>query len=199
MNTPGTGSVHAHNTAEAEAALDTMDAAVFVLTADPPASASERELMTRVAGGSVRMFVVLNKADYLARDELGEALAFAAQVAGEAAGQPVRVYPLSARAALADGQGADPGFAAFWDDFAAYLDQGRAPDLRRSAAAHARRLAGALRDEADLTRRAAELRTGDAAQRVADFTARLAAVAVRRRDAADLVRAGSARMLAGVE
>ena len=198
VDTPGTGSVHAHNTAEAEAALDTMDAAVFVLTADPPASASEREFMTRVAGGSVRMFVVLNKADYLARDELGEALAFAAQVAGEAAGQPVRVYPLSARAALADGQGADPGFAAFWDDFAAYLDQGRAPDLRRSAAAHARRLAGALRDEADLTRRAAELRTGDAAQRVADFTARLAAVAVRRRDAADLVRAGSARMLAGL-
>ena len=43
-----------------------MDAAVFVLTADPPVSASERELMARVAELSVTMFVVLNKADYLA-------------------------------------------------------------------------------------------------------------------------------------
>lgn len=34
VDTPGTGSVYAHNTAEAEAALDTMDAAVFALTAD---------------------------------------------------------------------------------------------------------------------------------------------------------------------
>ena len=39
VDTPGTGSVYAHNTSAAEAALDTMDAAVFVLTADPPASA----------------------------------------------------------------------------------------------------------------------------------------------------------------
>ena len=50
VDTPGTGSVYAHNTATAEAALETMDAAIFVLTADPPVSASERELMGRVAG-----------------------------------------------------------------------------------------------------------------------------------------------------
>ncbi|MGD0927471.1 MAG: dynamin family protein [Streptosporangiaceae bacterium] len=195
VDTPGTGSVYAHNTSAAEAALDTMDAAVFVLTADPPASASERELLARVAGGSVRMFVVLNKTDYLAAGELAEALDFATRVAGEAAGQPVRVYPVSARTALLEGAGADPGFAAFCADFTAYLDQGRAADLRLSAAAHARRLARSLRDEVDLARRAAEMRTGDAAERVGAFTARLAAVAVRRRDAADLVRAESARML----
>jgi hypothetical protein len=44
VDTPGTGSVYAHNTSEAELALETMDAAVFVLTADPPVSASERDL-----------------------------------------------------------------------------------------------------------------------------------------------------------
>ena len=53
VDTPGTGSVYAHNTAEAELALETIDAAVFVLTADPPVSASERDLMSRVAGLSV--------------------------------------------------------------------------------------------------------------------------------------------------
>jgi GTP-binding protein EngB required for normal cell division len=193
VDTPGTGSVYAHNTSAAEAALETMDAAVFVLTADPPMSASERELMTRVAARSVRVFVVLNKADYLTAGGLAEAVEFTGQVAAEAAGGPVRVYPLSARAALSEGH--DAGFAAFAADFAAYLDQGRAGDLRLSAAGHARRLACSLRDEVAVARRAAELRSGDAAGQVEAFAARLAAVAERGQHSAGLVRAESARML----
>ena len=196
VDTPGTGSVHAHNTAEAEAALGTMDAAVFVLTADPPVSASERELMARVAKLSVTTFVVLNKADYLAGGELAEALEFTAQVAAGAAGRPVRIYPLSARAALADGD--DPGFAAFAADFTTYLAQERAADLRASVAAHARRLAASLRDEATLARHAAQMRTGTAAGRVDEFAASLAAVRERRQDAADLAAAESTRMLAAL-
>lgn len=196
VDPPGTGSVYEHNTAAAEAALETMDAAVFVLTADPPMSASERELMTRVVARSVRLFVVLNKADYLTAGELAEAVQFTAGLAAGAAGGPVRVYPLSARAALS--QGYEAGFAAFAADFAAYLDQGRAADLRLSAAGQARRLAGSLRDEVVLARRAAELRSGDAAGQVELFAARLAAVAERRQQAAGLVRAESARMLAGL-
>ena len=224
VDTPGTGSVYAHNTAEAELALETMDAAVFVLTADPPVSATERELMSRVARLSVSMFVVLNKADYLAAGpdgpsayaaylldghagsdargdsramgELAEAVEFTARVAADAAGRPVRVYPVSARAALS--AAGDPGFAAFTADFTAYLEDGRASDLRLSVAGHARRLAGALRDEADLARRATQMRSGEAAARVEAFSARLAAVAGRRQDAADLAAAESARLLAGL-
>jgi GTP-binding protein EngB required for normal cell division len=212
VDTPGTGSVYAHNTAEAELALETMDAAVFVLTADPPVSASERDLMSRVARLSVSMFVVLNKADYLSADasphslpaggalgvqhsgELSEALEFTTKVAAEAAGHKVRLYPLSARSALT--AAGDPGFTAFAADFAAYLDSGRASDLRLSVAGHAERLARSLLDEAALTRRAAQMRTGEAAGRVDAFRARLAAVAVRRQNAADLAAAESARMLA---
>ena len=213
VDTPGTGSVYTHNTAEAELALETMDAAVFVLTADPPVSASERDLMSRVARLSVSMFVVLNKADYLSADvsparsvdgrldghrrsELAEALEFTASVAAEAAGRPVRLYPLSARAALT--AAGDPGFTAFAADFDGYLDSGRASDLRLSVAGHAERLARSLLDEADLTRRAAQMRTGEAAGRVDAFRARLAAVAARRQDAADLAAAESARMLSAL-
>jgi GTP-binding protein EngB required for normal cell division len=213
VDTPGTGSVYAHNTAAAELALETMDAAVFVLTADPPVSASERDLMSRVARLSVSMFVVLNKADYLSADappagsadgaldghrrsELAEALEFTAGVAAEAAGRPVRLYPLSARAALT--AAGDPGFTVFAADFASYLESGRTADLRLSVAGHAERLARSLLDEADLTRRAAQMRTGEAAGRVEAFRARLAAVAVRRQDAADLAAAESARLLAAL-
>ena len=203
VDTPGTGSVYAHNTAAAEAALETMDAAIFVLTADPPVSASERELMARVAGLSVTMFVVLDKADYLAgygradangSSEFTEALEFTVRVASEAAGHPVRVYPLSARAALS-GVG-DPGFTTFAADFAGYLHQGGAADLRLSVAAHARRMAESLRDETVLARHAAQTRIGSAADRVEEFTARLAVVGTRRQDAVDLARAESARLLA---
>lgn len=221
VDTPGTGSVYAHNTAEAETALESMDAAVFVLSADPPVSASERDLMGRVASLSVTMFVVLNKADYLApapgtaagqpgcaegarhragqregarpENELAEALEFTARVAGEAAGRPMWVYPMSARAALAGED--NPGFATFAADFSRYLETGRTADVRLSVAAHARRLAGALRDEVDLARRAAEMRSGEAAGRVEAFRARLAEVGGRRWDAADLAIAESARML----
>lgn len=203
VDTPGTGSVYEHNTIEAEAALGTMDAAVFVLTADPPVSASERALIKTVAARSVAMFVVLNKADYLDGDrtgqdgasgsDLAEAMEFTARVAGEAAGRPVRVYPVSARGALTSR--GDPGFAAFAADFCSYLDTGRAADLRLSAIGHARRMAGSLQDEVWLARRAAQMRTGDAAERVAAFTSRLAAVTECRRDAGGLAAAESARML----
>jgi small GTP-binding protein len=193
VDTPGTGSVYGHNTAEAEAALKSMDAAVFVLTADPPVSASERELIARVARLSVAMFVVLNKADHLSGAELAEVAEFTAGVAARAAGRRVRVYPVSARAALA-GSG-DAGFAAFEADFTAYLDGRRAEDLRRSVEGHARRIAGSLRDEVLLARRAAQLRGTEAAERVRAFAARLAVVRDRRRDAADLAAAESRRLL----
>jgi small GTP-binding protein len=194
VDTPGTGSVHEHNTAAADSALPTMDAAVFVLTADPPVSATERDLLSRVAGLSVSRFVVLNKADYLDERGLAEALDFTGRVVAEATGEPARVYALSARAALT-GAG-DAGFDLFAADFRAYLETGRAADLERAAAAHLRRLTGSLLDEVTLARRAAQMRDGAAAERVAAFTGRLRAVQERGQDAGDLAAAESRRMLA---
>jgi small GTP-binding protein len=194
VDTPGTGSVHAHNTAAADDVLPTMDAAIFVLTADPPVSAAERDLLARVHALSVTTFVVLNKADYADAAGLAEALQFTERIAGQAVGGPVRVYPISARAALS--AAGDAGFAAFAADFGAYLDTGRTADLRRSAAGQLRRVASAGIDEIALARRAAEMRSSDAAGRVAAFTARLAAVRERGAAAADLAVAESKRMLA---
>src|SRR5580693_2715802 len=73
VDTPGTGSVFAWDTAAAHEALETMDAAVFVLTADPPVSAAERDLYVKVSGMSVVTFTVLNKADHLDAAGLTEA------------------------------------------------------------------------------------------------------------------------------
>jgi len=199
VDTPGTGSVFAWDTEAAHDALETMDAAVFVLTADPPVSASEQDLLRRVAELSVRTFVVLNKADYLDEAGLAEAVGFTQQVLravpgpADGAGASGAVYPMSARAALTPA--GDPGFAAFAADFAAYLKTSRLSDLRLSAAGQARRIAASLQDEVALTRRAAQMRAGDAAQRVEEFGARLAEVAIHSRDAVAVVGAESGRLL----
>ncbi len=146
VDTPGTGSVFEWDTQTAHEALRSMDAAVFVLTADPPVSAGERDLLGQVAELSVTTFAVLNKADHLDEAELAEAVEFTRWVLGEA-GHPGMVYPMSARAAL---RGGDDGFAAFQTDFTAYLSARRKADLARR---RWRRLAGspcsAGRGEAD--------------------------------------------------
>jgi hypothetical protein len=191
VDTPGTGSVFEWDTEAAHEALGSMDAAVFVLSADPPVSASERDLLGQVTGLSVTTFAVLNKADHLDRPGLAEAAKFTRQVLGET-GHAGKVYPMSARAALG---GHDPGFAEFEADFTAYLSSRRKADLRSSAVAQARRIAGSLLDEVALTRRAAQMRAGDAAGRVEQFTARLAEVTVHSRDAVAVVNAESARLL----
>jgi small GTP-binding protein len=196
VDTPGTGSVHSQNTAEADHAITTMDAAIFVLSTDPPVSASERDLIARVAGASVSMFVVLNKADRLSGTDLTEVLDFTEEVTARAAGQPVAIYPVSARAALSDA--GDPGFARFLADLTGYLDARRASDLRRSVERHARRMALSLRDEVLLSRRAGRSQGAEADQRVQAFAARLAEVRDHRRDAADLVAAEARRMLAAL-
>ena len=191
VDTPGTGSVFEWGTETAHEALRSMDAAVFVLTADPPVSASERDLLGRVAGLSVATFAVLNKADHLDEAGLAEAVEFTRRVLGEA-GHHGTVYPMSARAALG---GRDNGFAAFGADFTGYLSARRETDLRASAVAQGRRIAGSLLDEVRLTRRAAEMSAGDAAQRVEQFTARLSEVTVHSRDALIVVDGESARLL----
>jgi GTP-binding protein EngB required for normal cell division len=193
VDTPGPGSVHAHNTEAADLALPTMDAAIFVLAADPPVSAAERDLLSRVADLSVALFVLLNKADYLDEAGLAEALEFTTEVGSQAAGRPVRVYPMSARAAL--GGDSDPGFAAFAADFLTYLNTSRARDLEIAVAGHVRRVAQLMLDEAALAERAAQLPRAIAAQRVTAFGARLAAVADHCSDAADRVAAQSRRLL----
>jgi len=194
VDMPGAGSVHAHNTAAADAALPSMDAAIFVLTADPPVSATERELLRRVSGLSVALFIVLNKADYLTDDiSLAEAHEFTVRVVSDATGRAERVYALSARQALS--ATGDAGFAAFAEDFAAYLDSGRMTGLEASVGRHARRYAQQLLDEVALAQRAAQLAGDQAAEQIAAFSAQLDAVKSHRTDAEDRATAQSKRLL----
>lgn len=198
VDTPGAGSVFAHDR-EAEKALTTMDAAVFVLTADPPLSASERNLLASVTQASVRTFLVLNKADRLLGAELAEVTAFVADATSELLGRVPVVYPCSARRALEgrlSGTG-DPGSGVprLEADFVAYLRNGRRQGLQQSVARRGRLLAGQALDGVRLRKRLLSMRTEEASARVAAFQRRLDRIGQHGTDAVDLAAAGARRLL----
>ena len=74
VDTPGIGSIFAHNTETALAFLGQVDAAIFVLAADQPLSQTEGELIQTAAARIPQIFFVLNKLDQLGEDEGGRVL-----------------------------------------------------------------------------------------------------------------------------
>jgi GTP-binding protein EngB required for normal cell division len=197
VDTPGVGSVHDRSAAAAVDALDTMDAAVIVLTADPPISASERDFLHRVRGSSVALFCVLNKTDRLDPTELDEVAAFTTAVVGAATGRATRLYLCSARTSLIRPAGIDdPGVAALRQDLTRYLTDRADSDLARSVAGHAARITARLADQARLTHRAITLRAQDAQTQLDAFADQLTAVQARHRDALDLADRAVSRALA---
>jgi len=207
VDTPGVGSVHAHNTAEATAALDRMDAAIFVLSADPPISASERALLRRLRSQAVRVFCVLNKTDRLTGAELAEAAAFTRTVLAAEFGADtdadgdgdagVVLYPLSARPAP-DGR-RDSGFTAFAVAFTDYLATAGPADLGRSVAGRGGSLARALAETQQATLATLALSGQDLDSRLNSFNQTLAEVGRRRIETAAIAAAAFDRLQADTD
>ena len=65
IDTPGVGSVYSHNTDVAYNYLPQVDAAIFVVTVDPPLSAAEQEFLKDIREYVHKLFFVLNKIDYV--------------------------------------------------------------------------------------------------------------------------------------
>jgi GTP-binding protein EngB required for normal cell division len=171
VDTPGVGSVHEHNTRSTDVYLPSLDAAVLVTSADPPISGAERGFLQRVLEYAVRLFVVLNKADYLAAGDLKRTVAFTEQVVREVLpGWPGPVYPLSAR----PGTGDPEGLRRFGADLARFLQEERAAVVTDSARRSAARGLGSPQLALELQRRAAAMSAEELARR-----ARFAAVVDR--------------------
>ncbi|NES16993.1 MULTISPECIES: dynamin family protein [Micromonospora] len=192
VDTPGVGSVFARSAAATTTALDTMDAAVFVVSADPPISGNERAFLTEVRDRSVALACVINKIDNVLAADRDEVVAFTTGVVTETVHREVPVFPVSARQALAGG---DSGIGALRRWLTEDLRARRGHDLAASVAGHTARIVGRLHDAALLRRRAAELTAAQAGDRVELFAQRLDAVAQQRRDDLDIAAATVARML----
>jgi hypothetical protein len=120
IDTPGIGSTHQHNTDAALSVLPECDAAIFVTSADPPMTEAELAYLERARTKAARMYFVLNKADYLGKQDLDIAVGFLEELLRKATGeaQPA-VYCVSALSGLRAKQSHDPaaleasGIAAF--------------------------------------------------------------------------------------
>ncbi len=154
-DTPGVGSIHESTTREASRLLSEVDAAIFVLSPDPPVSAVELAFLRAVSEHAAKFFFVLNKVDLVPPDELEALTDYLARALRERAGfaQPT-IYRVSARRALEQHRDApepaagDPGLSQLVVDLTGYLGRGRATALRESAgrraARYGRRLLGAV-------------------------------------------------------
>ncbi len=102
IDTPGIGSTLAHNTETTLAFLSEVDAALFLVSADPPLTAVELEFLRAVRQRARRLFFLLNKVDYLTPPEQAEALHFLQATLRQAGIEDgdLQIFPVSARLAL---------------------------------------------------------------------------------------------------
>jgi hypothetical protein len=189
VDTPGTGSVHTHNTAAARQSYESLDAAIVVVSADPPISAAERDLLVEVDRLAVQTFIVLNKADQLDEAELAEAVAFTRTACARALGRAVHVYPCSARRG-----GDDAGHLAFEKTYRDYIAERASSDLDAALTGHFARLATAMLDTVMLTEWGLHLAADASTDRVQLFADRVSAVGEQRRGLADRAWAAKRRV-----
>lgn len=83
IDTPGIGSTFTHNTEATLNFLPQCDAALFVVSADPPLTEVEAEFLKAVTARIKRMFFIFNKVDYLDETERKVALSFFEKVLTE--------------------------------------------------------------------------------------------------------------------
>jgi hypothetical protein len=83
IDTPGIGSTFTHNTEATLNFLPQCDAALFVVSADPPLTEVEAEFLKAVRSRVSRLFFIFNKMDYLNEREKEAALAFFRKVLAE--------------------------------------------------------------------------------------------------------------------
>jgi GTP-binding protein EngB required for normal cell division len=110
IDTPGIGSTYRHNTMATLNFLQQCDAALFLISADPPITEVELDFLRQVKEKVPRLFFVLNKIDYLNDRELEEALCFYKQVLADEVGwnSAFPVFCVSARQGLDAKEAQDP-------------------------------------------------------------------------------------------
>ncbi len=102
IDTPGIGSTHRHNTEATLNFLPQCDAALFLMSADPPITEVELEFLKQVKSRVNKIFFILNKIDYLSAEELEEVQRFILRVIRDKAGikDDIALYPVSAKQGL---------------------------------------------------------------------------------------------------
>ena len=102
IDTPGIGSTFQHNTEATVNFLPQCDAALFLVSADPPITQVEIEFLKTVRDKVVKTFFLMNKVDYLSEKERQVAIEFLKKVLHDQAGLDINepIFSISARQGL---------------------------------------------------------------------------------------------------
>lgn len=207
IDTPGVGSTFQHNTAAANAVLEECDAALFVVSPDPPITEVEVQFLASVRQTVARIIVVLNKIDTVEPDERIIVETFLRRVLAEQAGLDMTtpIFCLSGRDGLRARLVGDSGAlkASGIAELEAYLTQFLALEkqttLRAAAARKASALIGDLQMETSFLLKALSLPLADLEQRMALFENAVSKFEAERRAAADLLAGDRVRAIGELE
>ncbi|MCX7765785.1 MAG: dynamin family protein [Candidatus Sumerlaeia bacterium] len=101
VDTPGIASVYEHNTEMTYSFLSQADAAILLVSGDPPITEAERQFLLDIKDILPPSFFVLNKIDQLTPVELKESLDFTSKVIKSTLGiTDITIYPVSAKVGL---------------------------------------------------------------------------------------------------
>jgi len=99
IDTPGIGSLFSHNTKTTREFVPRVDAAVFVLSADPPMTQTEYDFLDELLHQVGKVFIILNKVDTLTKEEVGQTVEYTKRAVFPML-RSAAVYPVSALNAL---------------------------------------------------------------------------------------------------
>ena len=187
IDTPGIGSTFRHNTEATLNFLPQCDAALFVVSADPPVTEVEIEFLQHVHGKLARVFFVFNKVDYLDADERRTAVAFLQRMLREQAGfeSPV-IFCASARQGLNARQNGDAddwqrsGMAEIEHRIVEFLLNEKTEVLNHALSRQMDEILAGVQNRQELTRRSLQLPLADLDERVCQFEESLTRVEEQR-------------------
>lgn len=205
VDTPGIGSTYRHNTEATLNFLPQCDAAIFVVSADPPITETEVEFLGEVTERVPRLFFVLNKIDYLDEREREEAVGFVRSVLERELSADCEIIPLSARQGLAARQTGDAdgwersGCAALERSLERFVTDELVAVLHEAIRQKAERLLTQIGSQVALKRSLALMPLEELRERAATFRAAVAEAVRQREIAHDLIAGDKKRLIARLE
>ncbi len=199
IDTPGVGSAYMHNTKTTYDYLPQIDAAVFLFSADQPASQVELSFLKEVSAYAPKLFLVQNKIDYLAEGEINQSLAYLTKTVEAALDTAVSIYPISARSALASPSDNGDGFSALEADIMQFLAHSKGQTLITAAS---RRLAAEVdgtRQMLRLEQHSRRLPLDQLRNTIAQFEAAAAKIVQEQTDAEFIVRGETTQLLESIK
>jgi GTPase Era involved in 16S rRNA processing len=207
IDTPGIGSTLSHNTEAAIRVIPECDASLVIVSADPPITESELAYLRQIKPKIGRMFLVLNKIDYLTSDERRKIADFLRRVlTDESLMEPeTPIFCVSARLGLLAKQNGNgealkqSGIAEFQDYLAHYLATEKMQSLSEAVRRKAADLLSQARGEVELRARALKMPLQELEQKRSEFVRALLTIEVQRQTIADLLAGDRRRLVDDLE